>query len=334
MIIRTIVKNNFRFYSSITGNSLPPRLINSNRVITNEDINKLLVNQGVSITQEELDKLLEIKSVSFELPLNKQTYPAYYSLIGRPKTRGRRAGIYIFTHITSGSKYVGSSNSLSRRLEQYFNPNPVFSKDYGLLLPLIKKEGFTTFKLEIFVMPKELSKDYYFLFLEQYYLLNNEFNLNRQRVVNFRVKQGTSIYLYDKNNKILYYHTSSLHGMKLDLGIHHVTCTKCLKNESLYLDYFKITNKLYPDASQANLSLTELTNLIFEKKSLFLKRFSKITSKAISIKEVETNKSYTFSSIVSAVKFLESKGVKANRNKIASCLNTNELYLGYVYKTV
>jgi GIY-YIG catalytic domain len=116
----------------------PSRFINSNKVITNDDINSLLVNQKVSISQKELDKLLEIKGVSFELPLSDQTYPAYYSLIGRPKTRGRRVGVYIFTHIKSGSKYVGASNSLSRRLEQYFNPNPKFNK-YGLLLPLLKK---------------------------------------------------------------------------------------------------------------------------------------------------------------------------------------------------
>ena len=331
--MKAIINNNFRFYSdSSIIKSLPPRAIN--KTITSSDINRLLVNQQVSIEQEELDKLLTIKGVTFELPLSNQTYPAYYSLIGRPQTRGRRAGVYIFTHIASGNKYVGSSNSLSRRLEQYFKPNPVFSKDYGLLLPLIKKEGFAAFKLEIFVMPKELSKDYYFLFLEQYYLLNNEFNLNSQRVVNFRVKQGTNVYLYDKESKILYYRTSSLHGLKLDLGIHHVTCTKCLKNGSLYLGYFKITNELNPKAIQADISLSELTKLISEKKSLFLKRFSNITSKAICMKEIGTNKTYTFTSITLAVKFLESKGVKANRNKIASCLNKNELYLGYVYTTV
>jgi hypothetical protein len=331
--MKVIINKNFRFYSNSSIKSLPPRII-SNNTITSDDINLLLVNQQVSITQEELDKLLGIKGVTFELPLSDQTYPAYYNLIGKPKTRGRRAGVYIFTHITSGNKYVGSSNSLSRRLEQYFKPNPVFNKDYGLLLPLIKKEGFIAFKLEIFVMPKELSKDYYFLFLEQYYLLNKEFNLNSQRIVNFRVKQGTSIYLYDDKSQILYYQTSSLNGMKLDLGIHHSTYTKCLKNGSLYLNYFKITNRLNSYAIKANLSLTDLTNLISEKKSLFLKRFSKITSKAICIKEVNTNKVHTFNSIALAVKFLESKGIKANRNKIASCLNTNELYLGYVYNTV
>ena len=115
---------------------------------------------------------------------------------------------------------MGSSNSLSRRLEQYFNPNPLFYKEYGLLLPLIKKEGFSGFNLEVFVMPEELSSDYNFLFLEQYNLLDSNFNLNTQRVVNFRVNQGNTVYLYDFEGKILYYTATSLNVLKADGGIH------------------------------------------------------------------------------------------------------------------
>jgi len=46
--------------------------------------------------------------------------------------------------------------------------------------------------------------------LEQYHLLNKRFNLNTQRVVNFRVNQGTDIYLYDIEGKILFYASKSL----------------------------------------------------------------------------------------------------------------------------
>ena len=45
----------------------------------------------------------------------------FEALVGKPNTRGIKAGVYIFTHIASGAKYVGSSNSPSRRLEQYFS---------------------------------------------------------------------------------------------------------------------------------------------------------------------------------------------------------------------
>ena len=80
--------------------------------------------------------------------LNDQTNPAFEGLVGKPNTRGIKAGVYIFTHIISGDKYVGSTNSLSRRLVgsalQYFiaaglkHFNPINS---GLLIPLINKYG-------------------------------------------------------------------------------------------------------------------------------------------------------------------------------------------------
>jgi len=60
-------------------------------------------------------------------------------------------------------------------------------------------------------MPSEFSSDYYFLFLEQYFLLHESFNLNTQRIVNFRVNQGNRIYLYDlKGKTFLYYSSKSL----------------------------------------------------------------------------------------------------------------------------
>lgn len=188
--------------------------------------------------------------------------PALFDLVGKPKTRRRKAGVYIFKHLSTSSKYVGSSNSLSRRLEQYFKPNPMFSKEYGLLLPFIKKQGLSAFNLEVFVMPEKLASNYYFLFLEQYHLLDSSFNLNTQRVVNFRVNQGTTVYIYDIEGKILYYTATSLNGLKLDLGVHHDTATKCIKTGSLYLDYFIITDKIKPNAKESFLSLEELSKYI------------------------------------------------------------------------
>lgn len=44
----------------------------------------------------------------------------------------------------------------------------------GLLIPLIQKEGFKAFSLEIFVIPSDFSAlhklDYFFLFLEQFFI--------------------------------------------------------------------------------------------------------------------------------------------------------------------
>ena len=101
------------------------RFYSGNSDITSEVIHKVLANQGVSITQKKLNILLNIKGVTFDLPFDSQTFPALFGLVGKPKSRRPKAGIYIFTHLATGRKYVGSSNSLSRRLEQYFNPNPL-----------------------------------------------------------------------------------------------------------------------------------------------------------------------------------------------------------------
>ena len=200
------------------------------------------------------------------------------------------------------------------------------------MLPLIKKEGFSAFNLEVFVMPEELSSEYNFLFLEQYHLLDSSFNLNSQRLVNFRVNQGNTVYLYDSQGKNLYYTATSLNGLKADLGIHHSTVTKCIKTGSFYLDYFTITDLINPDAKKAGLSLEELSKLISYKRSLFLQKdFSKKNSKSIYIKKDVTGVIYNFSSITSLVKYFDSLNIKANRNKIASCLNTNESYLVYTY---
>ena len=114
---------------------------NNHHRITSEKINKVLANQGVSITQKELDVLLNIKGVTFDFPFHSETLPALFGLVGKPKSRRPKAGIYIFTHLATGRKYVGSSNSLSRRLEQYFNPNP-FIRNMVYYFLWLKKKGF------------------------------------------------------------------------------------------------------------------------------------------------------------------------------------------------
>lgn len=87
-------------------------------------------------------------------------------------------------------------------------------------------------------MPSEFASKYYYLFLEQYFLLDKRFNLNTQRIVNFRVNQGTKIFMYDLEYKTLYHTSSSLNALREDLGIHHDTCSRCVKTGVPYLDFF------------------------------------------------------------------------------------------------
>lgn len=291
----------------------------------------MVANQEVSITQFELDELKKVPGIKFDLPITHEAQVYFINAVGKPKARGFKVGVYVFTHKPTGDKYVGSSNNLSRRLDQYFTFKHL-NKNSGQLVPLIKKEGFDKFSLEIFVMPTKFSSDFYFLFLEQYYLLDKKFNLNTQRVVNFRVNQGTNIYMYDLEGKILYYTSKSLNQIRGDLGIHHNTCANCIKNGNSYLNFFKLSDIPLEGVNKANLSNSELVNLISEKKSQFLKDTSKLKfSVLVTIKDIETGKTSMFPSILDVVKHFESKNVKVDKNKIAKCLKTGEVYKGYIF---
>lgn len=284
-----------------------------------------------------LTKLKNIPGVRFDLPFTDQTYFSYVSLVGKPKTRGWKAGVYIFTHKATDSKYVGSSNSLSRRLDQYFTFKHFNQENSGLLLPLIKKDGFEAFSLEIFVIPEDFNYptetlDYYFLFLEQYHLLNKKFNLNTQRIVNFRVNQGKKIYIYDLDGKTLYYSGKSLNVIKGILGIHYATCTNCIKNGDSYLNLFKITDTPIDGAEKTNLSIPEIINLIDIKKTEMLKKTSSSKfSKSVSIKKENEEEIKEFFSITAAVNYLKSKDIKVDRNQITKFLNTGKPYKGYIF---
>lgn len=227
-----------------------------------EVINSVLVNQKVAITQKELDKLINLPSVKFDLPITNETYPSLLALIGKPQSRRSNTGVYVFIHILTGNKYVGSSNDLTRRFKQYFDKDALFgNNNTGLLTPLIEKQGLGAFSLQVIVVPSSYPK-FSHCFLEQYYLLDKSFNLNTHKVVNFRVNQGFKIFLYDLYCKTLYYSSNSLNAFCADLGIHSSSYRKCISSGSPYLDFFVISNTLITDAVPANLTESDVRELL------------------------------------------------------------------------
>lgn len=330
--------SNVRFYSTIPNKTT----FKDFKDITADVLNKLLKPQKVSITKAELTRLKAIPGVRFGLPLNDQTSSAFEGLVGKPNTRGIKAGVYVFTHIASGAKYVGSSNSLSRRLDQYFSFKHFNQRNSGLLLPLINQEGFEAFNLEVFVIPDDiglefkdsnnLNFNFSYLFLEQFYLLHVKFNLNTQRIVNFRVDQGKTVYLYSLDWKVLYYCGYSLNEIKGALGIHYATCTNCIKTGNSYLDFFRISTNYLDRAEKTKLSLQELLDLIDMKKKEALKKSSSAKfSKTIIIREENKEQTLEFPSITMTVKYLNSIGIHADRNQLAKQLDTNKPYKGYIF---
>lgn len=329
---------NVRFYSTTPNKTT----FKDFKDITADVLNKLLKTQKVYITEAELTRLKAIPGVRFGLPLNDQTISAFEGLVGKPNTRGIKAGVYIFTHIASGAKYVGSSNSLSRRLDQYFSFKQFNQRNSGLLIPLIYKEGLKAFNLEVFVIPDDLGLEFKdsnnfnfnfsYLFLEQFYLLHEKFNLNTQRIVNFRVDQGKTVYIYSLDWKVLYYCGCSLNEIKGALGIHYATCTNCIKTGDSYLDFFRISTDYLDRAEKTKLSLQELLNLIDMKREEALRKsYSAKFSKAVIIREENQEQTLEFPSITMAVKYLRSLGITADRNQLAKHLDTNKPYKGYIF---
>jgi len=151
-----------------------------------------------------------------------------------------------------------------------------------------RKEELKAFTLEVTVIPSSYPK-YSHCFLEQFYLLNNKFNLNTHKIVNFRVNQGFNIYLYDKDCKILYYSSNSLNAFCADLGIHHSSYKKHIANNSLFLDHFIISNNLIPEATISDLTELELRELIDEPRKTSLNKVHLSYGKPVEVLDSDTN---------------------------------------------
>ena len=115
-------------------------LSKAGNMVTFTLVNEAVANQGVAITEDLFNQLLAIRPSSFPLPIPDTIYLSFIALVGKPYGRNPPAGVYIFTHIETGQRYVGSSDALSRRFQQYWHTSEN-KKEHGLLLPLAREEG-------------------------------------------------------------------------------------------------------------------------------------------------------------------------------------------------
>jgi hypothetical protein len=248
----------------------------------------LLYNQKVSISANKLKELLKVKGIEFDLPITKDNLKNFYGLVGRSSHSGF-AGVYVFTHKASKSMYVGSSNLLRRRMEYYFKDFPSEARfpslhklpmsgsarktslpsegagreqSVGKFLPLLHKEGISSFKLKIFKLDKNLFKPLDALFLEQYMLLNKNYDLNTLRVVNFGSSKGNPIYVYNLDCTVLYYQAESQISLKRVLGIHTSTSHKYLDSNIPYLNHFILLSFPVPNVVFSDVEVKELKNIM------------------------------------------------------------------------
>lgn len=171
-------------------------------------------------------------------------------LTGKSKYKGF-SGVYIFIHKNTGYKYVGSSNLLRRRMNYYFKGDFPLT---GKFLPLLHKEGLKAFKLRIFKLDSNIFSNQDALILEQYHLLNKEFNLNTLRVVNAGSSIGNAIYVYDLTYSTLYYQAKSNIELKRVLKIHPETSKKYVDSKLPYLNKLLLLSYPIPTALTNNLS--------------------------------------------------------------------------------
>jgi len=146
-------------------------------------------------------------------------------------------------------------------MDYYFKGNfPLVGK----FLSLLAQEELNAFKLIIFKLDKNKFNVKDALILEQYYLLNKEFDLNTLRVVNARSSKDLeeSVYVYDLTCSTLHYYTSSKIELKRVLKVHPETCQKYLNSNLSYLNRFLLLSGLISTVVKSNISTQELLDIM------------------------------------------------------------------------
>jgi hypothetical protein len=326
----------------------------------------LLYNQKVSISANKLKELLKVKGIEFDLPITKDNLKNFYGLVGR-STHSGFAGVYVFTHKASKSMYVGSSNLLRRRMEYYFKDFPSEARfpslhklpmsgsvrktslpsegagreqNVGKLLPLLHKEGISSFKLKIFKLDKNLFKPQDALLLEQYMLLNKNYDLNTLRVVNFGPSKGNPIYVYNLDCTVLYYQAESQISLKRVLGIHTSTSHKYLDSNIPYLNNFILLSFAVPNVVFSDVEVKELRNIMDKERRVNYELGTRRSVPVIlEIKEgntfvnpTTTTNKLEFNSLTSCIAYLHSVGLCIKRDTLSKYIKLGKVFHNFYCK--
>ena len=311
--------------------------INNEKPTNSSIINKILLNQNLSVTDSKLEKLLKVKGVELDLPIstpeNKQLLA---KLTGKSNYKGF-SGVYIFIHKNTGHKYVGSSNLLRGRMDYYFKGNFPLS---GKFLPLLHKEGLRAFKLIIFKLDSNIFSYKDALILEQYYLLNKQFNLNTLRVVNAGSSKGDPVFVYDLTCSTLYYHAKSSIELKRVLKIHTETSKKFVDSKIPYLNKFLLLSYSIPTALTSDISLDKLVDIMQKKrKDIYILGTRRSISVELEIKEGNTfvnsdsiGQTLNFDSLTSCVEYLRELGLRIKRATLTKYIKNEKVFHNFLCK--
>jgi hypothetical protein len=307
--------------------------LNSGKPVTASLINEILAYCNISITNQELKGLLNTPSFVLTNLNNKSlTKETIKDKLGLPNGKTRIPGIYIFTHLSSGKKYVGSSLELSLRLTGYIN---LTHRESGLLIPLLKKENLKNFSLQVFPFYNNYVKSSEIV-LEQYYLLDPSFTLNTIRVANNPSgSNAKALYMYNRDMSILYYSSTQQIDFIRKFNLHHTTFTKHLNNGTYYLGKYLFLREPVLTAEVKNLNDSDLS-LMLEKDRLKFNKIKPLNSlaKQVSLTNVNTSNTIVLPSLGKCVEFFNNEGSSANQITLNKYINTEKAYHGYLCKYV
>jgi hypothetical protein len=309
--------------------------INSGKPTTSSIINKILLNQNLLVTDSKLEGLLKVKGVELDLPISTAENKELLAELAGKSTYKGFSGVYIFIHKNTGHKYVGSSNLLRRRMDYYFKGDfPLMGK----FLPLLKKERLKAFKLIIFKLDSNIFSSQDALILEQYHLLNKEFNLNYLRVVNAGSSKGNAVYVYDLTCSTLYYHAKSNIELKRVLKIHTETSKKYVDSKLPYLNKFLLLSYHIPTALTSNLSVNELVDIMQkERRDAYSLGTRRSISVELEIREGNTFVNYRgqilkFYSLTSCTEYLRKLGLTIKRDTLIKYISNEKVFHNFLCK--
>lgn len=300
-------------------------------------INKILLNQNMSVTNNKLKELLKVKGVEIDLPIKTlEGKKLLAELTGKSHYKGF-FGVYIFIHKGTGKKYVGSSNLLRRRLEYYFKGDYPLA---GKFLPLLHEEGLGAFKLKILKLDSAKFSSQDALILEQYFLLNPEFNLNTLKVVNAGSSKGEGVYIYDLTCNTLYYQAKSKIQLKRDLNIHPETSRKYVDSKIPYLNKFFLLSCFLPTASISNISRIELLDIMQkERQNMYEIGTRRSIPVELEIKEGNSfvnsfisGKTLDFDSLTSCIDYLRKLGLTIKRDTLTRYIKKGKVFHNFLCK--
>ena len=317
--------------NSVYAHELAKAHINSGKRLTIKVLNEVLAYSNILVSEETFISLINMPRMVFDDLHKKETRTLIDDKLGLPHSKTQRRGVYIFTCLDTNQKYVGSSSQLALRLRGYLNKT---HKDTGKLIPLIEKKGLACFRLEVICLPyyPEFRPE---IVLEQYFLLDPTFNLNTIKVANNPSgSTAKSLYMYNRDQSILYYFTLQQKDFISKLNISHFTFTKHLTKGTFYLGKYLFLRERVDTAKVTEMTLPEIAIMLQQDRVKF-NRSKPVNSlsKSVLLINIESKEEIVLESLGKCVKFFSSKGFPVSQATIVKRLDTNITYHGYICKT-